>query len=227
MEGHPRPAPVAEADRVTKTYETALRSTRALDEVSAAFHGDRLTVIAGPSGSGKSTLLRILAGLDVPTEGDVTVCGTALAGLGPRGRRRLRRTRVAFLFQRPSDNLVSYLTAEQHLRLAAELRGVAGRDTAEVLAQLGIEHAAGRRPHELSGGEQQRLAVAQAIVVTPSLLLLDEPTAELDHDNAENIVDLLHAAATHGTAVVATSHDPVVTDAADHVVELADGKVRA
>ncbi|HEV2754714.1 MAG TPA: ATP-binding cassette domain-containing protein [Actinomycetota bacterium] len=219
--------PVAAADRVTKTYETALRSTRALDEVSAAFHGDRLTAVAGPSGSGKSTLLRILAGLDVPSDGDVTVCGTALTRLGPRGRRRLRRTRVAFLFQRPSDNLVSYLTAEQHLTLARELRGEPGRDPGDVLDQLGISHAAGRRPHELSGGEQQRLAVAQAVVVTPALLLLDEPTAELDRENAENIVGLLRAAATGGTAVVVSSHDRVVTDAADEVVELVDGRVRS
>jgi putative ABC transport system ATP-binding protein len=220
-----RPA-VAEVDRVTRTYETAVRSTTALDEVSASFHPDRVAAVAGPSGSGKSTLLRILAGLDVPSDGDVTICGTSLTGLGPRGRRRLRRKRIAFLFQRPSDNLVSYLTAEQHLRLAAELRGAPGREPLEVLEDLGIGHAAGRRPHELSGGEQQRLAVAQAIVVTPSLLLLDEPTAELDRENAEHVVELLRAAATSGTAVVVTSHDPVVTDSADDVVELADGRVR-
>ena len=225
--GSERAPAIAEVAGVTKTYETAVRLTHALDDVSATFHGDRLTAIAGPSGSGKSTLLRILAGLDVPTDGDVTICGTPLTGLGSRGRRRLRRSRVAFLFQRPSDNLVSYLTGEQHLRLAAELRGSPGRDPRDVLKQLGIEHAAKRRPHELSGGEQQRLAVAQAIAVTPSLLLLDEPTAELDHDNATNIVDLLRAAASPGTAVVVTSHDPVVTNAADDVVELVDGRVRA
>jgi putative ABC transport system ATP-binding protein len=219
--------PVALADRVTKTYETALRSTRALDEVSAAFHRDRLSVVAGPSGSGKSTLLRILAGLDVPTEGEVSVCGTSLETLGGRGRRRLRRESVAFLFQRPSDNLVSYLTAEQHLRLAAELRRAPGRAPADVLEEVGIAHAAARRPHELSGGEQQRLAVAAAIVVTPALLLLDEPTAELDRENAENVVALLRTAAAGGTAVVVSSHDPIVTDAADDLVELVDGRVRS
>ena len=217
---------VAEADRVGRTYDASGRFVQALVDVSASFHAGRVAAVAGPSGSGKSTLLRILAGLDVPTDGEITVCGTPLSGLGPRARRRLRRTDVAFLYQKPSDNLVSYLTAEQHLRMSAEMRGVEGVDAHDALDLVGIAHAAERRPHELSGGEQQRLAVAQAIVVSPRLLLLDEPTAELDHANGMHIVELLGAAAARGAAVVVSSHDPVVVDAADDVVELADGMVK-
>ena len=217
---------VAEADSVGRTYDASGRFVQALVDVTASFHAGRVAAVSGPSGSGKSTLLRILAGLDVPTEGEVTVCGTALSGLRPRARRRLRRTDVAFLYQKPSDNLVSYLTAEQHLRMSAEMRGAHGVDAHDALELVGIAHAGRRRPHELSGGEQQRLAVAQAIVVSPRLLLLDEPTAELDHDNGAHIVELLGAAAARGSAVVVSSHDRMVVDAADDVVELADGRVR-
>lgn len=217
---------VAEAEAVGRTYDVAGRFVQALVDVSASFHAGRVAAVSGPSGSGKSTLLRILAGLDVPTEGEVTVCGVALSRLGPRARRRLRRTEVAFLYQKPSDNLVSYLTAEQHVQMAGEMRGAEGLDAHAALELVGIGHAGPRRPHELSGGEQQRLAVAGAIVVSPRLLLLDEPTAELDHDNGAIVIEMLGAAAARGSAVVVSSHDPVVVDAADDVVELADGKVR-
>lgn len=218
---------VAEADGVGRTYDAAGRFVQALSDVSASFHSGRVAAVAGPSGSGKSTLLRVLAALDVPTEGEVTVCGTPLSRLGPRARRKFRRTDVSFLYQKPSDNLVSYLTAEQHLRMSAEMRGLDDVDATEALDVVGIGHAGRRRPHELSGGEQQRLAVAQALVVGPRLLLLDEPTAELDHDNGAIIVELLRAAAQRGSAVVVSSHDPVVVDAADDVIDLHDGRVRS
>lgn len=218
---------VAEAEGVGRTYDASGRFVQALVDVSASFHAGRVAAVSGPSGSGKSTLLRILAALDVPTDGEVTVCGIALSRLGARARRRLRRTDVAFLYQKPSDNLVSYLTAEQHLQMSVEMRRARGVDARDALDLVGIGHAGARRPHELSGGEQQRLAVAQAIVVSPRLLLLDEPTAELDHANGAMIVELLGAAAARGSAVVVSSHDPVVVDAADDVVELVDGKVRS
>ena len=218
---------VAAADEVGRTYDVYGRFVQALSGVSASFHAGRFTAVSGPSGSGKSTLLRILAALDVPTEGEVVVCGAELSTLGPRARRRVRRTDVAFLYQNPSENLVSYLTVEQHVRVSAELRGARAVDAGAALERVGIAHAEKRRPHELSGGEQQRLAVAGALVVRPRLLLLDEPTAELDHDNGALIVELLHGAARDGTAVVVSSHDPVVVDAADDVVELVDGRVRS
>jgi putative ABC transport system ATP-binding protein len=218
---------VAEADAVGRTYDASGRFVDALSDVSATFRAGRVAAVAGPSGSGKSTLLQILAALDVPTSGEAIVCGVELSRLRARARRRLRRTAVAFLYQKPSDNLVSYLTAEQHVRVSAEMRGRRDVDTGAALELVGIEHARARRPHELSGGEQQRLAVAQALVVPPRLLLLDEPTAELDHANGAVIVELLVAAARDGAAVVVSSHDPIVVEAADDVVELADGRVRS
>lgn len=220
-------APVAEVAGVGRTYDSAGRFVEALSGVDASFVAGRVAAVAGPSGSGKSTLLRILAGLDVASEGAVVVCGIDLSRASARSRRRLRRGRVSFLFQRPSDNLVSYLTAGQHVRMALERPGDAALDVEDALALVGLEHAAGRRPHELSGGEQQRLAVVLAIAVPPAVLLLDEPTAELDRASASKIVELLALAAGRGSAVVAASHDPVVVDAADDVVRLAGGKVSA
>lgn len=212
---------------MSRTYGSSSRSTTALDAVSARWYAKRVAVVAGPSGSGKSTLLRLLAGLDVPSEGEVTICGRSLTGLGARARRHLRRSDVVFLFQRPSENLVSYLSARQHLRLAEEMRSLSAAGAENVLADLELGHILDRRPHELSGGEQQRLAVAQAAVIAPPLLLLDEPTAELDAENARRIILLLHHAAERGSAVVVTSHDPTVMSSADDIVELIDGRVRS
>ncbi|MDQ1438447.1 MAG: putative transport system ATP-binding protein [Acidimicrobiaceae bacterium] len=220
------PERAASCRDTTRVYRSASGPVHALRGVDVDVVAGQVTAIVGPSGSGKSTLLRILAGLDRPTEGTVHVAGTALAGLSRRGRRALRRRHIGFVFARPADNLVPYLTAAEHLRLAAELRGVdVGDEPARLLRALGLDHRAGHRPVELSGGEQQRLALAAAVIGRPALVLADEPTAELDRASAAALVAGLHDLAGLGVALAVATHDPVVVESADRVVLIHDGEV--
>jgi ABC-type lipoprotein export system ATPase subunit len=179
--------------------------------------------VTGPSGSGKTTLLRLLAGLERPSEGDVVVVGTSLAGLDRAGRARLRREHVGFVAQ--STELVPFLTAEENLELALELRGVQTERVPralDALRSVGLADLAGQRVTRLSAGERQRVAVARALAARPELLLADEPTARLDGANALALVALLsRLARERGTAVVCATHDPYVIDQADEVLPLA------
>ncbi len=149
-----------------------------------------------------------------------------VAAMGSRGRRRVRRRLVGYVFQQPGDNLLPYLTTREQLELAAQLRG--RQDAQEVerlLAALGLEHRAGHRPEQLSGGEQQRLAFAAAVVGGPALVVADEPTAELDTEAGERLMQAVLGLRDQGTSLVISSHDPVVTGAVDQVVRLHDGEV--
>jgi len=196
----------------------------ALRAVNCDIEMARLTAVVGPSGSGKTTLLRILAGLDRPTIGTVVIDGTDIAGLSPRARRRLRRRSLGFLFAKPNDNLLTYLTAAEHVRLAARLRG-SDADAHRLLDVVGLDQRADHRPSELSGGEQQRLALAAAVAGDPRLVVVDEPTAELDRASAAQLVAALRAFVERGLSMVVASHDHIVADAADRLVRLHDGVV--
>jgi putative ABC transport system ATP-binding protein len=225
---------------LVKEYATATGTVRALKGVDAAFPAGRVTAVVGPSGSGKSSLLRILACVDRPTAGSVRVGGVDVAAMGARGRRRVRRQLVGYVFQQPGDNLLPYLTARDQLELAARLRGRVGfgegappspmgrvgSGAAErLLAVLGLEHRAAHRPEQLSGGEQQRLAFAAAVVGGPALVVADEPTAELDSEAGERLMRAVLDLRDQGTSLVVSSHDPVVTGAVDGIVRLHDGEV--
>ena len=211
---------------LVKEYVTATGTVRALKGVDAVFPAGRVTAVVGPSGSGKSSLLRILACVDRPTAGSVRVGGVDVAALGARGRRRVRRRQVGYVFQRPSDNLLPYLTAREQLDLAARLRGGQRAGEAErLLAALGLEHRAGHRPEQLSGGEQQRLAFAAAVIGGPALVVADEPTAELDSEAGERLMRAVLGLREQGTSLVLSSHDPVVTGAVDGILRLHDGEV--
>jgi putative ABC transport system ATP-binding protein len=211
---------------LVKEYVTVTGTVRALKGVGAAFPAGRMTAVVGPSGSGKSSLLRILACVDRPTAGSVRVGGVDVAALGARGRRRVRRELVGYVFQQPADNLLPYLTARQQLELAARLRGRVGAgEVGRLLAALGLEHRADHRPEQLSGGEQQRLAFAAAVIGGPSLVVADEPTAELDSESGERLMQAVLGLREQGTSLVVSSHDPVVTGAVDGVVRLHDGEV--
>jgi ABC-type lipoprotein export system ATPase subunit len=208
---------------VSRVYQGQVH---ALKKVSVGIPPGKVTAIVGPSGSGKSTLLRILAALDRPTEGEVEIAGASLAALSRRSRRDLRRRHIGFVFARPADNLVPYLTAVELVRLAADIRGVdVGGQPEELLDGLGLGHRKGHRPVELSGGEQQRLALAAAVVGDPALVLADEPTAELDRASARLLVEALHGLAARGTGLAVATHDPVVVEAADQVIRIADGGI--
>ncbi len=194
-------------------------TVRAVDGISADVAPGSFTVLAGPSGSGKSTLIRLLAGFDVPNAGSVQVAGRRLAGA--RQRRRLRRRAVAVIHQRPLSNLLADLTAEQHIRFARQVRRSAAG--ASPLESVGLSHRAHAVPWQLSGGEQQRLAVAMAMASEVPLVLADEPTAELDSDHAAAVIDALTALCEQGRTVVVASHDSDVISRATQLVRLADG----
>jgi putative ABC transport system ATP-binding protein len=230
MPGTAREGAAAEAKGLTKIYWTATGEVHALQAVDAWFPGKAVTAVVGPSGSGKSSLLRILAGLDRPTAGQVKVGGAELSTL-PAGRlRRFRRRVVSYVFQRPSDNLISYLTVEQHMHLAARLRG-SSRDLAvearELLEILKIDHRLHHKPHQLSGGEQQRLAFAQAIVGAPALVVADEPTAELDSKTGQLLLSTVHELTSLGIGFVIATHDAGVIQAADRTIFLRHGAMEA
>ena len=212
---------------VVKEYATATGTVRALKGVDDAFPAGQVTAVVGPSGSGKSSLLRILACVDRPTVGSVRIGGVDVAALGARGRRRVRRRQVGYVFQQPGDNLLPYLTAGEQLELAARLRGrpPSGEEVERLLAALGLEHRAGHRPEQLSGGEQQRMAFAAAVIGGPALVVADEPTAELDSEAGERLMGAVLGLRDQGTSLVLSSHDPVVTGAVDTVVRLHDGEV--
>ncbi|CAN5586421.1 ABC transporter ATP-binding protein [soil metagenome] len=216
----------ASCDGVVKVYRSAGGDVCALDRVSAEFRSGAVTAIVGPSGSGKSSLLKILAGLDRPTSGQVEVGGAWFSGLRTGQLRRARRRLVGYVFQRPSDNLISYLTVLEHLELAARLRRHRPSGEAdELLELLGLQHRKANLPHQLSGGEQQRVAFAQAVIGAPALVVADEPTAELDSHSAEALIATVTDLARMGTAVVVATHDRPVFEAADHRLWLEDGTV--
>lgn len=210
-----------------RTYHLDGSDVIALRGVDLTVPRGTFTALVGPSGSGKSTLLRLLACLDRPDHGRIDIDGTAVTALSRRARSRMRRRKLGFMFQAPADNLLPYLTVKQHLRLAAQLRGVSSRDgqPEALLDRLGLSSRAAHLPRQLSGGEQQRVAIAFACVGPPALLLADEPTGQLDHATADSVLDAFVAMTDMGLAVVAATHDPAVTRRADHVVTLRDGAV--
>jgi ABC-type lipoprotein export system ATPase subunit len=212
---------------VRHTYRTGADHVVALTDVSKSFPAGAMTTVAGPSGSGKSTLLRILAGVDRPDVGRVRVDDVELGRLPPRRRRAVRRYRLAYMFQRPTDNLLEYLTAAEQVRLAAEIRGarLSAEQVQELLALLRIGDRMDHRPEQLSGGEQQRLALACAVAGSPAVVLADEPTAELDSASTELVLEAMRALRDAGVAFAVSSHDPRVIDRSDHLLRLDRGEV--
>jgi putative ABC transport system ATP-binding protein len=201
-------------------------SVTALEGVDFAARVGEFVAVVGPSGSGKSTLLHLLAALDTPTTGRVYLEGEPTDELSERGRTRLRLERVGVVFQR--FHLLPGLTARSNVALPLLERGVRKRRrherADELLERVGLADRAAHHPRELSGGEQQRVAVARALVNDPALVIADEPTGELDAAATDRVLDLLGDVAAD-RAVVVASHDEAVWSAADRVVELHDGRV--
>ena len=219
--------PAAVVRDVRKTYVIADEEVQALKGVDKEFPAGRVSTIVGPSGSGKSSLLRILACVDRPTAGSVRIGGQEVADLTVRRRRALRRTAVGYVFQNPVDNLVEYLRAAEQVRLAARLRGIRP-DDAEIdglLAVLGLTDRADHLPVQLSGGEQQRLSFACAVIGRPAIVVTDEPTAELDSASADRVLQAVHDLRDSGVAFLLSSHDPRVVQSTDHLMRLEHGEV--
>ena len=184
--------------------------------------------IRGRSGSGKSTLLNLLAAIDAPNAGTISIGGTRITGLRERERTLFRRANIGFVYQ--SFNLVPTLNAADNIRLVLELNGVAAasarRRVREVLGHVGLDDRAASYPDTLSGGEQQRIAVARAIAHRPRLLVADEPTGNLDDDNAEQVADLLQQLSSEqGSTLVLATHSQRLAERCDRVVELRNGRL--
>lgn len=209
-------------EAVTRFYRSAAGETHALRGVDARFARGTVSCVVGPSGSGKSSLLAVLALREVPDGGQVWVDGHATVPGTGAARRRWRRRTVAWVPQRATHALLPHLSAVEHVRLLARLRGVRV-DADAVLEEVGMAARRDARPARLSGGEQQRLAVALGGVGDPPVLVADEPTAELDDDAAALVLDRLRRGAAAGTCVVVSTHDARVTARADRVLLLRHG----
>jgi putative ABC transport system ATP-binding protein len=225
--GHPTiPAPVVTATDVVRRYGEGDTAVDALRGVSVDIAAGRLTAVMGPSGSGKSTLMHILAGLDKPTSGEVTVAGVDISGLGDDELTKLRRDHIGFIFQ--FFNLLPMLTAAENIVLPTRLAG--GKpDQAwldEVVASVGLSERLSHKPSELSGGQQQRVAVARALVSRPSVMFADEPTGNLDSTTSGEILGLLRTSVDQlGQTTVMVTHDAHAAAIADRVLFLADGDI--
>jgi putative ABC transport system ATP-binding protein len=221
-----RPAAVVSATGLCRRYGEGETAVHALSDVSLEIAHGRLTAVMGPSGSGKSTLMHILAGLDRPTAGAVTIAGTDITTLGDGDLTRLRRDHIGFIFQ--FFNLLPMLTAAENIALPLKLAGA--RPDAEWHARLietvGLGNRLGHRPSELSGGQQQRVAVARALVSRPSVVFADEPTGNLDSTTGSEILALLRDSVdTLGQTTVMVTHDAHAAAIADRVLFLADGRI--
>jgi len=216
-------------ENLVKIYKVADLEVVALQGLDLVVEQGDLIAIVGASGSGKSTLQNILGGVDIPTAGRVEVAGYDLGTMSERGRTLFRRRVVGFVWQQTSRNLLSYLTAAENVALPMALEGVgraARRERAAQLLELvALGDRAGHRPDALSGGEQQRVAVAIALANQPSLLLADEPTGELDSENANQLFETLRTVNRElGATVVVFTHDPLVSEQVRRTIGIRDGR---
>ena len=218
--------PAAACVDLGKTYFTESAEVRALVGVDAEFAPTAMTAVVGPSGSGKSSLLRILAALEPPTSGSVLVRGHDLARFPESRLRTIRRSEVGYVFQRPSDNFVSYLSLDEHIELARAQANGEVPDAEELLDELGLSNRRNRIPRELSGGEQQRAAFACALMAGPRIIVADEPTAELDSASSDDLLRVVRGLVKRDVAVVIATHDPSVMRQADDALELDHGRVK-
>jgi putative ABC transport system ATP-binding protein len=217
-----------QTENLTKVYGTGETAVTALDHVNLNVETGEFVAVMGPSGCGKSTLLHLLGGLDRPSEGGVSIDGTAIAGMKDDDLTKLRRRKMGYVFQ--FFNLIPVLTAVENASLPVTLDGVkpaqARKRAAEWLTRFGLGDRLTSRPDQLSGGQQQRVAVARALVGEPALILADEPTGNLDTRSGDEIAALLRQVTKeYGRTVVMVTHDPRIAAYADRIVFLKDGKV--
>jgi len=222
-------APALAIKDVIRRYRLGSENyVHALRGVSLEIEDGDMVAIMGPSGSGKSTLMHIAGGLDVPDSGEAWIEDTRIDNLGDRKLTRLRSKRVGFVFQ--GFNLLHTLTAQENVALAAEYAGLTRRQAAkrsqELLGMLGLSDRLAHRPAELSGGEQQRVAVARALVNDPCMLMADEPTGNLDSGTSAEIMDLLAGInAEQGMTIVLVTHDHGVAGRCRRLIEMRDGRI--
>ena len=215
------------AKRLTKSYLRGNLATHALRGVTLTIRRGSFTCIVGPSGHGKSTLMHLLGGLDRPTSGSVLLDGVELGMLSEPELAALRARKIGFVFQ--FFNLLNGLTALENVEMAMMMAGVPSRQQAgrakELLDRVGLADRAGHRPSQLSGGQQQRVAIARALANSPPLLLMDEPTGNLDSEAEGEILSILANLNTQGTTVVLVTHSAEIASQAEQVFQVRDGLV--
>lgn len=221
-------ASVVELSNVSRIYGEGDTSVYALQNVDLNIEDGDMVSIVGPSGSGKSTLLHVIGGLDLPTEGKVSVSGIAINELSVSDLSDLRLRRIGFVFQ--AYNLIPVLSARENVEFILQLQGVPARErkerSTEVLVSLGLQEVMDRRPDEMSGGQQQRVAIARAVVTNPELLLADEPSANLDSTTTQELCQLLQTINKEkGVTIVTATHDPVVMGYTRKRFEMLDGRL--
>ncbi len=213
---------------VSKVYRQNTLAVQALTDINLDIPKKELACLSGPSGSGKSTLLNLIGGLDKPTSGEITVDGQRVDLLGKAELAALRLTKIGFVFQ--AYNLIPVLTARENVEFVMQLQGVSPAErrvrAMDILKEVDLTGLEDRRPGELSGGQQQRVAVARAIVSEPSLVLADEPTANLDSKTAQALMELLvHMNQEHNVTFLFSTHDKLVMDFSRRLIKLHDGRI--
>src|SRR5947199_4581506 len=220
----PHAGPVVSATNLTRRYGEGETAVDALRGISLDVPKGQLTAVMGPSGSGKSTLMHILAGLDAPTTGDVTIAGTSIHELNDTQLTNLRREHIGFIFQ--FFNLLPMLTAEENVVLPLTIAGEKPdkKWLDELLGKIGLADRRTHRPAELSGGQQQRVAIGRALVSRPTVLFADEPTGNLDSTTSGEILELLRTMVeSYGQTTVMVTHDPQAAAIAHRILFLSDG----
>jgi putative ABC transport system ATP-binding protein len=217
---------VVVGDDITRTYGQGDTAVQALRGVSVDIAAGKLTAVMGPSGSGKSTLMHILAGLDKPTGGTVSIAGTEITALGDNDLTKLRREHIGFVFQ--FFNLLPMLSAKENILLPLTISGRKPEEGwfDDLIGQVGLKDRLAHRPAELSGGQQQRVAIARALVSRPTVVFADEPTGNLDSTTSGEILTLVrHSVDAYGQTTVMVTHDARAAEMADRVLFLGDGVI--
>ncbi|MCP5060560.1 MAG: ABC transporter ATP-binding protein [bacterium] len=220
--------PIVELIDVTRVYRQGALEVHALQGISLRIEPGEFTAVSGPSGSGKTTLLNLIGALDGPSSGTVRIEGRDLGTMGQRERSHLRRDRIGFVFQ--AYNLMPVLTAYENAEMVLSLQGADKQARREqvmsVLKEVGLEGLEDRRPDELSGGQQQRVAIARAIASRPAIALADEPTANLDSENAIHLLDIMEQLnRERGVTFLFSTHDPRVMERAHRLIRVVDGRI--
>ena len=220
--------PIVELVDVVKNYRQGSLDVHALRGLTLEVDPGEFTAISGPSGSGKTTTLNLIGALDAPTSGTVKLEGRDLGTLSRSALSKLRRNRIGFVFQ--AYNLVPVLTAFENAEMVLALQGVKAaerkRVVTELLAEVGLEGMEHRRPDQLSGGQQQRVAIARAIAAKPAVVLADEPTANVDSETAEKLLEIMERLnRERGVTFIFSTHDPRVMERARRIVHMVDGNV--
>ena len=218
-------SPIIAASSLSRAFESGGSTVWAVNSVDLEVNAGELLVLTGRSGSGKTTLLNLLSGLDRPTSGAALFLGEDLSRLPERDLVGLRRSKIGFVFQ--SFGLMPLLSAQENVELPLHITGVSWRErrrrAEEVLDSVGLGPRAKHRPYELSGGEQQRVSIARALVTRPEVVFADEPTGELDTITAQSIAGILRRITAEGTTVIVATHDLSLASAGDRRLEMADG----